>query len=403
MKKLLTILVLLNFFCFSQNKPVGEYFDVVTSGLSNLNDFSITSPNSTVSLGSGKITTERNDIAAGFSDYFTYNAYGDINSKYWIFDCEFNVKRQDATSYGFGFGFLASCANNNTDYIRLDINCSNANKGILTLRINGTYAGSVPVAMTLVNNDKIKLTITRNDRLFSGTCQNMTSVVSVCPVWEVKTILSRNTSAGWEPTQLKPYFYNVAGKYELLRFGICSKNMYNPDLIVIGNSIGHGMFINTESSPWPEQVAKDFNLKVYNFCSQSTNSADLLRGVNEVVAHAPREVWINGFRNDCSAGIIKDTILKHADTLYNRLTRAGIKVKFISTISSNGVSGITTLNSDLLAKYPNNFIDIYSYFDDGGGNLKTKLESGDHTHLNEWGQIEYERAIILENPNFFNK
>lgn len=371
---------------------VSQYFSNDFTTLANLNDFSITNPNSTWAISGGYLRMTRADAAAGFSDYMNYNTFGSVNSKYWTVSLDFYIKRLDATSSGIGFGFIADCANNTTDNVRADLNCtSGASKGTLSLRINGVTT-SATTKLTFSLNDKVKITITRNKNRFTATAQNLTTLMTTTPVVEYTTITSRFASTGWSPTQLKPQIYNLGGTYDVIRETMGSKNWLRPDIIFIGDSITHGMFTDRESLAYPELIGEITGKKTLNFASASTVTADWTRATTELTTHSPRYVYIMLGRNDLATAVSQATILANYTTIINALVAASIDYRVISVLPSNGISGITSLNTALSSAYGSKFLDIYSYFNNSGV-IKDEYDS-DGTHLWEAGHQEIAKRII---------
>lgn len=371
---------------------VSSYFSNDFTTLASLTDFSITQPNSTWVLTGGFWRLTRADAAAGFSDFANYNTFGSVNSKYWSTSLDFYIKRLDATSYGIGFGLIADCINNTTDNIRVDLYCgTGASKGSLNLRVNGVTTLAT-TKLTFNVNDKIKLTITRNRNRFTVTAQNMTTIMSIAPVAEFTTITSRFTSTGWSPTQLKPQIYNLGGTYDVIRQTMGSKNWLRPDIIFIGDSITHGMFTDRESLAYPELIGEITGRKTLNFASQSTTTGDWVRATTELTTHTPRYVYIMLGRNDLAGAVSQATILANYTTIINALVAASVDYRIISVLPSNGIAGITALNTALQAAYTTKFIDIYSYLNNSGV-IKNEYDS-DGTHLWEAGHQEIAKRVI---------
>lgn len=372
---------------------VSQYFSNDFTTLANLSAFSITNPNSTWAISGGFMRMTRADAAAGFSDFANYNTFGSVNSKYWSTSLDFYIKRLDATSYGIGFGFISDCANSATDNVRADLNCTTAGtKGTLSLRVNGVIV-TATTKLTFNLNDKVKITITRNKNRFTATAQNCTTIMTTAPVAEFTTITSRLAATGWSPTQLKPQIYNLGGTYDVIRETMGSKNWLRPDIIFIGDSITHGMFTDNQGMAYPELIGEITGKKTLNFASSSTTTGDWVRATTELTTHTPRYVYIMLGRNDLSGAVSQATILANYTTIINALVAASVDYRIISVLPSNGIAGITSLNTALQAAYPTKFIDIYSYLDNSGV-IKDEYDSGDGTHLWEAGHQEITKRVI---------
>lgn len=385
--------------------PSGALFAVNASTLSNLSAFTVSVTNSSsVTLSGGKIRMTRTDANLGFNDFFTYNSFGDIDSKYWSFVCDFEVKRLDATSYGFGFGLKADAVNNTTDYVRGRIETTTAGtKGTLTLDVDGASQGSGSTKLTFALNDRIRMQIQRNNEIFTLSVQNVTSVNTVAPVCSLTVIMNRGTSTGWSPTMLRPYFFNLGGTFDLDEFTF-STQLTSNSKIFIGDSNTHGFFTANSSKPYPELIKYVTNTQCDNFGSTSTTTADWLNGINEVIQRQPKIVYFMLGRNDVATSVTQSVTLNNFAALTGSLTAANIPYKIISILPSGSSlnAAITSLNAALQAAYPSNYIDIQSYLNDGSGNIKPAFGSGDGTHFNELGHIEIAKRLMNADPTLIN-
>jgi len=382
-------------------RVVGDYFDIETSGLTSLSGFTVISPNSVWAVSGGTIRTSRGDGAAGFSDYANYNSFGYINSKYWSASFDFYIRRTDATSYGIGFGFTGATVNSGADNLRVDFNCATGTIGTLTLRINGAAVGSGAVKLTASNNEKIKITITRNLRDISAMCQNFTSINTVTPVVVDTTIISRATSTNWDVSSVIPHIYNLGGVYDITNITINSKNTSSADIMVIGDSISHGMFLSPYDKTYSQIIEEITGKKVLNFASTSTITADWVNSLNEILVTNPKKVYFLLGRNDVATSVPQATTLANIATIVNALVAAGIDYRIISLLPSSASlnTAITNLNTQFATLYPTKYLNIQSFLNDGNGNIKSKYNSGDGTHLSSLGQIEVAKRLIAADTN----
>ena len=380
------------------HNTIGTLFNVSASTLSDLNSFTInvSTGTTTVSLSGGTIRFNRPDGALGFLDYAIYDSYGNINSKYWTFSTDFELKRLDSTSYGFGFGFIASATNATTDYVRCRLQCdSSGNKGTLTMEVNGSATAASVKLSNIVLNDRIKLTITRNNGRFTGVAQNMSNISTTTPVAVVNTILSRAASTGWQPTMIRPYFFNLGGTYHVMEFTLSTKQTSNTN-IFIGDSITHGMFIDDNSKAYPELIEEITSLKCDNFGSTSTTTNDWLKAMTEVTARTPYMVYFLLGRNDVATSIPTATTLNNIATMISILTANTIDYRIISLLPTGSAytNTMIALNTAFQTRYPTNYLDVQSYFNDGIGNMLSRFNSGDGTHMWEGGHQEMAKRLI---------
>ena len=378
----------------------GDLFAIVSSNLTSLSNWTINSANgSTVALSNGKIRFTRADGALGFGDNAVYDGFGDINSKYYTFSMDFEIKRLDATSYGFGFGFKADTINSTNDYVRARLECdSGVNKGTLVMEVNGNQYSST-TKLTFALNDKVKVTMVRNGHLFTAVAQNITSINTVTPVAFVSTIVSRYTSTNWDPAMVRPYIFSLGGTYDVTEWTLSTKQPIKAN-IAVGDSITHGMFIDSNSKAWPELVEEITGLKFDNFGSSSTVTTDWLNGTNEIIARQPSCVYFLLGRNDITTGISQSTTLSNYSTIISRLISANIDYRIISLLPTGSANNtaMVALNTALQSRYPSKFINIESYFNDGSGNMLSKYNSGDGAHMWEAGHQEFAKRLIAADP-----
>lgn len=382
--------------------------DIDFSTISNLNDFTIVNPNSTMGLyttGGTQYLQMINIPGTGnFANYIRYNAFGGISSKYWDSEIVFTPRIKTSTSYGITNGLASINSLDNSDYRCIAYTSNIAGTtGKIASYLGGVGKTTSSTALSWNANDRLKLRISRIGNKFFTLFQNLSGFTFTPPTITdyVSTMFNFPNSIGYDITIGMPALHILGGQIDIEKWTIDTRLQKKPRGIAIGDSLTHGFYLDNDQKTYPIILSELTGKQFFNYGSTSTTTNMWLSGMTQIITQQPEKLYICLGRNDIGQNIPSATTLNNLATIILSATTNGIDYRIISLLPDSTLSGgtaINLLNNVINNLYPDKFIDINYYFNNGSNGLKPQYTAGDLVHWTEATHVEIAK-LIFESGN----
>ena len=235
----------------------------------------------------------------------------------------------------------------------------NAQNGYLYLYGNGSSAvllAQSSSAVTFSTNDYIQMWVTREGNVITAYARNATTNGATVSVRYIYNYLTNTVPI--MPNIGRFAIYSFGGSFTVDSLSITSKEVKNAKIAVVGDSKAVGYYAENYSTSYPSKLGEKYKSTIIVAGANET-TADLITRLNEVIALNPKQVLLQIGSNDIRTSVSASTIYANYDTIYNRLTRAGILV-FPLLPFKEAVIDQTGLVSHITSTYPTRYIDTYS-------------------------------------------
>jgi hypothetical protein len=265
----------------------------------------------------------------------------------WALKAGFKVGEKDGDSYSFNIGVESA----NTTYVQ-DIfgvfhhrSSPSQYNGFLTLQDDDGVIATSATAVSHSATDSIEVTLQRNVNIFTFTARNITTDGDPVSVSYTYTGYTTAVNTG------RPII-SATGSDSVYYFHFYSNESTGADLITIGDSkfTWYGISIN-EAIP-SQMYALDGN--VINHSGSGDKTLEVTLTTDEIISLTPRQALIDIGSNDIRLGVASGTWQANIDTIYNRLTAAGITVYF--ALAYETAISQTALVTYLESTYPTRYI-----------------------------------------------
>lgn len=312
--------------------PLGTLFDFNFATAANLNDFTQTKPNSTMTLSGGYLHVENNPGSGGFGNYIIFNGYESSIVEKNTLETIVIPRNTTADSYGVSIGFIRTQilagAGDLWGFMEMD---SSSDKGRLYIYQGvGIVATSGVVHLTYSNNHRLKISLNRNINTYVFTAENLT----VPDILSISYTTSNAYSGPGNQTIGKPILYFSGGTQDVESWTGSSLAMKNAKVTFIGDSITNGYGVPAISDRYATKIMNG-SLNEYNVCGSSgSQSSDWLLCRNELAALNSEYYVICAGVNDQLQGVAVNTTKSNLQTLIAALP--GIKIlNYIIPVGTN--------------------------------------------------------------------
>ncbi len=363
---------------YTADQKRGNYLGTLyeKTGFSTLDTFAL-SGTTTPTISNSKIL-----LGGGATDgAVTLKRYTMLNRA--TLKAGFKVGAKNGATLSFNMGFASA----NTTYVQNIVGVFHHRStpsqydGFLTLQDGEFYANVLNTSATAVSfsaGDSIEVTLQRDVNIFTFTARNVTT--DGAPVSISYTYTGLTTAVNTS----RP-FMSATGSDSVYYFHFYSNESTGADLITIGDS-KFTWYGNTINEAIPSQMYA-LNGNTIGHYGSGDKTLEVTLTTSEIIALTPRQALINIGSNDIRNGISSGTWQANIDTIYNRLTAAGITVYF--ALAYETAISQTALVSYLNSTYPTRYI---SEGYDTTFNCTSCLIS-DGIHLTSYGDSIWVEAI----------
>lgn len=284
----------------------------------------LTNNGATASVVSNKI-----DVSGGAGTYTqTLDVPGGTLLERWKISGKFKASTKNSTSYGFGVG-IRSYNTWATLNAAARFDATSSSNGIGSLNLSGVDK-IVTSAAGFTANDYILVTLERDVDSFKLYIKNLTTGAIVtggykCDPESSPALHNSGTFS----------VFSYGGAFTLDSLNVTSKEVVNAPLLVIGDSktqlAGTGVIFSNRYASALNSIFGPVTISA----GSSDRSVEWVLRTDEVIALHPRQVLIASPSNDPRSSVSGSVTNANLDTLYNRFTRAGIKVKFLLPFPEN--------------------------------------------------------------------
>lgn len=236
-------------------------------------------------------------------------------------------------------------------------------------------------SFTIAVNDVIRTTIEFRDTVAIATFQNLTTSSAVTTITKTFTA----GSAPYPPNTGTWAFQNFSGTYEIRRVKITSRKVISPTLLWAFDS--KGQIVTTA---WSLRAPSLANLRyptVQNYSGSGDQLKDLIDKRAEFNRLNAEQVIVGLGSNDLRYGSNLATIVDRMDKVAKMLSGSATRWAFTvvpEDSTAGGVNGLTAVKNAMVALYPNNYIDLWTFMSTSNV-LKAAYNSGDGVHPNTEG------------------
>lgn len=319
-----------------------------------------------------------------YSNYLSINYYTGLQK--WTQTVGVKIESKTSTSYGFAIGLqsINSSGSGYTFPFAVQFNSTNgSDSGKIIIR-EGTSFTQRAISSTGLSfsaNDSIVLAVERDHNTFTVKARNFTTDSDEISVSYVFTgsVIAPNTG--------RFTFYNLGGTNTLYYWDVFSKQPKNVSLYTLVDSKG-GTYpeVTSYEKTWPAMLNAYFGSTASNSGAGDKTAEGLLL-TNEIIAIQPRNVVIAIGSNDIRTSVATGAMTANIDTIYNRLTAAGIGVYFALMYESS--ISQSSLISHLTTNYTTRYIDAYSATQSNQNSV-----ASDNVHLTDIGNDEVFTSVV---------
>lgn len=199
-------------------------------------------------------------------------------------------------------------------------------------------------AMTLNNNDNIRVTLVREKTNFTVTYENLNTSEVLSMDYDFS--LTYPAAPVFSPSSYYPALWCTGGTQTINLWEVSSSALVGAKYAFLGDSITAGYFANTTSNRYAELVA---GLNYYNIYAGSGNNSNQIN-LTEVIALNPQNAIICLGTNDKMSGVLNSVIIDRLNTLKTALEGGGINV-VICQIPPNDTVDMTSINADIASNF----------------------------------------------------
>lgn len=199
-------------------------------------------------------------------------------------------------------------------------------------------------AITLNNNDNIRVTLVREKTNFTVTYENLNTSEVLSMDYDFS--LTYPTAPVFSPSSYYPALWCTGGTQTINLWEVSSSALVGAKYAFLGDSITAGYFANTTSNRYAELVA---GLNYYNIYAGSGNNSNQIN-LTEVIALNPQNAIICLGTNDKMSGVLNSVIIDRLNTLKTALEGGGINV-VICQIPPNDTVNMTSINADIVSNF----------------------------------------------------
>lgn len=380
----------------STPEAIGTIFDINTSDLANLDDFSVTTTGTTaISLDSGYIKFSGIPAVGPvypLTNKILYDGYVTGLPK-WTFVIEYIVKSYNTSAEGLCTGFFSDVSlpfKRDDWYIHWrDSNDASFNGKVWATQ-QGTGANDDFATTTAVTNavdDEYRMTLDYDNGLFTVTLENLTQAES-----ESGSIYNYTYAYPWSAVDMsssRMMMGHLSGEHWVSKIKLTSTEQKNVDYIVLGDSMTMGYGTTSLSDRWLDEVVAANPLLTFTKSAcindepeTAVNKADEINLIN--ASKAILFIGINGVIQDGDAS----TRIQF-EALTDVLESAGIDRSDMIIINCppyDGNGAMNTFNTWLDGEYTTaTIIDVNTEFNDGSDYLDATYDCGDGIHPNDLG------------------
>ena len=382
--------------------PIGTIFDIDTSTLANLDDFTITQDGSTsIVLDGGYIKfsgTPAVGAAYPLTNRITYDNYVTGLDK-WTLEIDFIIKSVTTSLEGIACGFYSdpTLAFKRDDWYWQFRDSDNASNGDMIISLNGNTPDQVLTnsSMDVAVDDEYRYTLDYNNGSFDITIQNLTKSQTESGN---RTYSYSSTSP---PDMSSSLFFigHIAGEHWVSRMKLSSTSLKNVDYVVLGNSITQGYVTTSLSDRWLDEVKAANPLLTFtkSACINDKPATVTNKSVEVNLINSQKAIIAVGINGIIADGEMNTRIDYKAMT--DMIEASGISREnfiIINVTPFNGNSEIPIFNSWLATEYSTSTIfDVNTEFNDGSDFLKAIYDSGDGLHPNDAGNTYISDQINL--------
>lgn len=290
------------------------------------------------------------------TDYITRNDYR-TDADELTLEATIKVTHAPAsTTYGIGFRIESGTNASSNGFYQFRVDCTNSasNNGRLYVGVNNTGGTQFSTGRAvLIQNDilTVRLVIVRN--IVTAYVLNQRTGQTTIQK-SIYSFISPNGQA--LVNHIRFGLLSFGGNYEVSNFKLTSNTVVGPDYLFIGDSITEGLYTGSTDDRFPNLVGSYDRTKVTSvYAKGGIISQDIVDDLSEIVAIAPKTVFLMVGFNDSGAGVSQATTISNLTTIKTTLEAAGIVVIFLSVPTK------TALNTATIAAFPSNrYIDVFT-------------------------------------------
>lgn len=376
---------------------IGTIFDVQTSALANLNDFTISQDGTTaITLDGGYIKITGSPAASIFplDNYIQYNGWV-TSLETWTLSMDFIIKSYISSDQGIILGWRndTSISTNRSDwYIHYRRSGSTATgdgyryfNGTTTLTPNTFNTNPLTAEITPVVDNQYRMTLVRSvtatGARFTLTIADLTAGTSNSGSIDYTYA---NTSGQLDMSGSKFFISTTGGTHWVSRLKFETTEKKNPHYILVGDSMTAGYNASVRANHWVELLRSGFPAKTFTKrAAQGDKPATVVNGNSEVQLIAANKAIIWTGTNEVIASGSAVALASYA-TMYANLQASGVtEFIHINALPRAGSANINTFNAGLASAYSGDvIIDANTEANDGANNMKL-IYSADTIHGND--------------------
>lgn len=376
--------------------PVGTIFDIDTSTLANLDDFSITKSGSTSIVLDGGYIKFSGIPAVGpvypLTNRILFDNYVTGLSE-WEFSFDYIVKSYGTAAEGVCIGFYSDPSlpfKRDDWYIHWRDSNDASFDGKVWATQQGTGANNAFATSTAVTNaidDEYRLTLNYNNGVFTVTIQNLSESESV-----TGSVYTYTYSYPWSAADMsssKMMIGHLAGECWVSNLKLTSTKLKNVDYLVLGDSMTMGYGTTALTDRWLDEVEAANPLLTFtkSACINDEASTCVNKSAEIALINAKKAILFIGFNEVVNNGFT--TARNSFISLTALLNSNGISNENLIIINVppyNGDADIDTFNTWLGSTYTtSDIIDVNTEFNNGSGFLSATYDAGDGVHPNDLG------------------
>lgn len=390
--------------------PLGTIFDIDTSNLANLDDFTINIDGTTsVVLDGGviKVSGVPANPLFDLDNYIRFDNYTTGLENYKL-SMDFVIKTHSTGSEGTIFGFMNddTTINPRSDwYIFFRDSNSSADgegyryfNGTTTLTPNTFVSNPLTDSVNPVIDDEYRMTLERtssgSDAVFTLTIENLSTPESNSGAL---TYDYSNTAGQLDMSSSKFFIGHTGGESWFSNFKLESTDLKNVDYLVVGDSMTAGYCSTLLSDRWLDEVVAANPLLTFTKSAGQGDkpSTAVSKNTEFTLINPSKAILFIGTNEVISDGAA--TALSSYATMYSNLQAIGVtEFIHINALPRGGASSINSFNSGLVSAYPSDIIiDANTEMNDGSDFLDAIYDCGDGIHPNELAQTWISDEINL--------
>lgn len=308
--------------------------------LGDLNNYTLSTPASTIALSGGYLRLTNSPGAGTFLNYARYDAYGSTQLQNYSLEMVVIPRNNIADSFGCGVGFIGT----NTLVTNTVYNClfycgTGANNGKILLYRNTTNIGS-SAALVWAVGDRIKVVITRSNFTYTATATNLGSGASV----SVSTTINIAATSPVTNSICKPAIYSFGGTQDVESFNFSSTEYKNVSASFHGDSITEGYTASAIGNRWQSLFVAGSNKRFINNASQASSTADLLLCINEMKSLKPQYCFLAIGTNDIGNAVPAATYQANYLSIISQMASVGSTMILCTPIARDTFSMLPFVN-----------------------------------------------------------